>query len=278
MSFNLPYVDDVKMKEPKGIFCWLYENTEKSVCCFGAKHERGFTPQMKKIIDVYNEYQPDCIVVEAYKQKIKDKDLSDLAVELDESFPGNESLLGINLALKNNIPVYSCEPTDTEELKEMLKVYLPDELLAFYSFRGAGIVTKDISKKDNKNETEYELFYERYKSVLQVLNPEYNPDRENIFNIYKKWFGKELYQLSALEQNRYVWPTKNELEWQRSNDISKISSKTRNNIIIENLFNLLKTHKKVFVIYGKSHLPVWDDALKSVLGMEEHNIIFEQKD
>ncbi len=277
MKFNLPYVDDVKMKEPKGIFCWLYENTEKSVCCFGAKHERGFTPQMKKIIEVCNEYKPDCVIVEGYKQRIKDKDFSDLSVKLDESFQGNESLLGINLALKNNIPVYSCEPTDVEELKEMLNVYSPDELLAFYSFRGAGIVTTDISKKDNKNETEYDIFYERYRKALQTLKPEYTPDRENIFNIYKKWFGKELYQLSALEQNRYVWPTKNELDWKKSNDISKISSKTRNNIIIESLFNLLEKHKKIFVIYGKSHLLVWDDVLKDTFGLEMHEVIFEQQ-
>lgn len=278
MKFNLPDINVVKGKEPKGIFCWLYENKEKSVCCFGVHHERGFTSQMKKIIDVYKQYQPDCVIVEGYKQRIKDKDFSDLSVKLDESFEGNESLLGINLALQNNIPVYSCEPTDIEELKEMLDIYPPDELLAFYSFRGAGIVTTDISKKDNKDETEYDLFYERYKKVLQILNPEYNPDRENIFNIYKKWFGKELHELSSLEQNRYVWPTSNELKWQRSNDISKISSKTRNNIIIENLFNLLEKHKKVFIIYGKSHLPVWDDALKDFFQMEGHKIIFEQKD
>jgi hypothetical protein len=50
-NFNLPDIEIIKEKEPKGIFCWLYENDGKSICCFGAKHERGMTPQMKKIME-----------------------------------------------------------------------------------------------------------------------------------------------------------------------------------------------------------------------------------
>jgi hypothetical protein len=274
-NFNLPDIEIIKEKEPKGIFCWLYENDGKSICCFGAKHERGMTPQMKKIMEVCKEYKPDCIVVESYKQVIKDKDFSSFASSVSEDFQGNESLLGINLALRDNISVESCEPSDVEELKEMLDLYTPDELLAFYSFRGAGVVTTDLSKKTDKNETDYDIFYERYKNALQGLKPDYNPTKDIIFGIYKKWFGKDLHELAALEQNRYAWPATHELEWQRSNDISRSSNRVRNNFILNKLLELTETHKKIFLIYGKSHLPIWDEVLKDTLGIEEHKIIFE---
>jgi|SRR3989339_51047 len=276
-NFNLPDIEIIKEKEPRGIFCWLYENADKSICCFGANHERGMTPQMRKIIEVCREYKPDCIVVESYKQKIKDKDFSGFSNKVDDNFEGSESILGINLGLQNNIAVCSCEPTDTEELKEMMREYTPDELLAFYSLRGAGIVTTDLSKKNDRSTSSHNSFYESYKNTLETLIPGYSPTLENILNLYKQWFGKEIHELTALERSRYVWPCTHELIWQRSNDISRSSNIVRNNFILNSLLALSGTHKRIFIIYGKSHLPIWDDVLKHHFRMSEHKIVFEEE-
>lgn len=277
ISSKLLGTDEARELEPENIFCWQYGDDHKSIRCFGAHHEFGFGEQAKKIIKVFEEYEPDCLVVEAYKQKIKNKEpLDSLVANIDENFSGNESQLGINLALKNNSLLVSVEPDHIDEIKEMLKVYSIDELMAFYPFRSMHFYEHEQKAgRSNSFDDFYNKNYQRYLSELRDVVSEYNPEQSDIFEIYKKWFGKSLFDLTQDELYHYVWPVPHKLEWKRSNDMARTSGNIRDRVILKNLENLYRKYNKVFLIYGKSHIPRWEKALCDLYRVSIHEVVFE---
>jgi hypothetical protein len=272
--------DVAREKEPKQHFCWSWSNSEKKITCFGTRHEFGDGQMAKIIKNKIRETKPDLVVVEGARgaplndpEFIKESP-GNFGFDIDdENHKESESLVTVRAGWEVGADVLCPEPTDIEEFVGLIELSSRVEAAAFLTLRPL-YAYKKLSKDKLSQQEYYEQQLVRNNKALQSAGVEAVSSQE-ILDMYQQWFGKSIFELTEEEQYHFVWPVKSPAEWKRSNDLSRMSGDVRDKIIVNKLAEWSQKYSNIFVVYGKSHIPRWDDVLSEVYGASHVDVPLE---
>ena len=251
---------------------YVYElkKGDKELAYFGAEHSNDISnPQFERLQKKFEEIKPDIVFVEGIdwlderkdfaRTRIEETSIEDLTTGLGE--PG----YALKLAVDAGADFSSPEPKYQNEITALIeKGFSKDEVFTFYIYRQieqyyrSQITNKPIEEylKEYLDEIETKTKWEHFDYSLNHLeevgrqvwgekadihNPEYAPQR--------------------------ITPTPGEYGDDMQTVIMKVaqeSNQFRNAYMIEKIKEALKTHKKLFVVYGASHGVMQEKAIRKI--------------
>ena len=224
---------------------YIYTVKSKSggqVIVLGVRHINDTSnSQFDSIRNYWNTYEPSIALVEGklgfYFKWIHDP---------IEKF--GESGLTAQLAKKDNVDLYTWEPTREDEIKLLKTKYSAKKLAMFYSLRPFfGIPKKD--RKNNPKDKLQKLINERtdYDYLKGAIT-----SWEEIDSTWKQDFPDIDWKTFS---TGYGWPG-------YFHDIWNSSNLTRDEHMIQIILELIKESETIFVTMGASHAPRIEEALR----------------
>jgi hypothetical protein len=153
-----------------------------------------------------------------------------------------ESGLVSSLAKKDNISLYTWEPTRDDEIPILLKKHPADKIALFYSFRA---YFSNIKGKEKIN---------KEKELQSYLDD--RTDYKHIRGIYTSW--KELDSVWSNDYPNIKWRDYSTgIGWPKGylHDIWNNSNLARDEHLIQSVIELVEKGENVFVTVGASHAP-----------------------
>ncbi len=228
-----PYIYTVKSKN-KG-----------QVIVMGIEHTKDKTnAQFDSIRSYWNTNKPDFALVEG-RMGFFFKWLQDPITSYGESG------LTTHLAKKDNVDLYTWEPTRKDEIELLIKKHSAKELAMFYSLRPFfGIPIKE--RLDNPEDKLQKLINERtdYNYLKNTIT-----SWEDIDNIWQEDFPNIDWRTY---NSGYGWPGYFQDIWNSSN-------LARDEHMINIILEQIDKNKTVFVTMGSSHAPRIENTLKAAI-------------
>ena len=236
---SFPYV--IKLRAGKGAL--LY---------FGAQHKNDPKhPQNEQIQKLWKSFRPSIAFNEG-----GDPPTLKVAEEAISRF-GEAGLVRF-LATRDNIPVRSLEPNREQEVATLLKSYTPEQLKVFYALR------QIPAYRRGKNS---ETLDERVGFTLRWLSNV--PGLEGTPHTLAELGESSARLMQDLKDWREVPDSWFDPGYTRPpsylNEVSRASSRLRDEYMVDLLINEVKQGKRVFAVVGGSHVVMQERALRAVL-------------
>lgn len=247
---------------------YLYEvrKGRKSITFFGSPHtNRVSDPVFDEIKDAFTKANPDIVYVEgmlslaerAEQWKTKSKEISP-----EKAKHEGESIFTLKLAADNGVEFESPEPAFQVEIEALrAQGFSRKDIFLFNVYRmidqherKSGELSTEIIEKLIKEEAAY--FEKKGDWPAGEL-------RAIVANL------KDAFPLSEDFYYERVTPIPSEgRPWEVTNEISKASSLIRDRRIFDRLKEGLKTHNRLFIVYGSAHAVKLEPALRALLEQE----------
>jgi hypothetical protein len=251
---------------------YLYEirKGDTTLFYFGAAHSRNSENTMfSEIESQFDQFHPDLVLVEGIDdiQNRKEKNQKQIqtmtVAEIIDK--GGEAAFAVALAAKNNIEYDSPEPKDAAVYNFLLESGFSKEDIFAQSIL---LILPQYHRQDTKNgfETYVQNFIKTFKESTNWVDFEYT--YEQGMKIIEKILGKSLDVENEANPMVYVDP----IAWEDRKDtqtvINKISAAIglyRDRFMVGEIAKALKTHKKIFVVFGASHAVMQEPALRELM-------------
>ena len=259
MHHETPYIFDLKAGN-------------KELHYFGAPHVRDpKDPIFSEIKAAFDLANPDIVFVEGInvrgnKNILNEKIKNETSKELIDS--AGEAGFTLKLASDKGIEWQSPEPNDEELYKHLLKQgFSKDEIFV----RGVLLVLPQYNRQMNKETfKEYALpFIEQFKEATNWEGFDYS--YKHAIKLSEDILGGPVNLENEEEASDYIDPTPWEEKKEKQtvlNRVGEASSIFRDKYIVSSIAEALKTHKRLFVVYGASHAVMQEPALKELFEKE----------
>lgn len=238
VSHGYPYI--VELQIGKGALIY-----------FGVRHT--YDPkdaQIAQIEKLWKEFRPTA----AYNEGGNPTASSTIKETVSKS---GESGLVRFLAARDQIPVFSLEPSRADEAAMLLKTYSAEQVKVFYALRPVP------QYRNRKNDETIEAFMTRLLSNLSHISGlEGAPSSVAELDRSCLWLSPHLKDWRAVEQSWFD-PVASHAY---TNQISRLSSEFRDLHMVKLLVDEVKQGKRVFAVVGGSHVVMQERALKSLSG------------
>ena len=266
--YLLPVVVPVHNQERKPIGIMTYEEVAKTphsfpyvielragrgaLLYFGAQHKNDPKhPQNEQIQRLWKSFRPSIAFNEG-----GDPPTLKVAEEAISRF-GEPGLVRF-LAARDNVPVRSLEPDRGQEVATLLKSYTPEQLKVFYALR------QIPAYRRGKND---ETLDERVEFTLKLLSnvrglegvphtlAELGESSSRLMPNLKDWreVPDSWFDPGYIQPPSYL------------NEVSRASSRFRDEYMVNLLINEVKQGKRVFAVVGGSHVVMQERALRAAL-------------
>jgi hypothetical protein len=246
---------------------------DKELHYFGSRHSRN--PEDTLFLEIeqaFNESNPDVVFVEGisargdvekFNEKVKEASREEIIDHMGE--PG----FTLKLAVEKGVEWQSPEPSDKDLYNYLQEQgFSKEEIFAWDVFH---ILPQYNRQMDKQSFNEYvSRFIESFKRNTNWEGFDYS--YEHAMQLGEQILGRKIDVENEPNATDYIDP----IPWEEKRDnqtvlnrIGEASSLFRDRKIVSDLAEALKTHKKVFVVYGASHAAMQEPALKK---------LFESKD
>ncbi len=259
IKYEVPYVFEISLADKRLVY-------------FGASHSRNpEDPMFEQIETEFNTTRPDVVLVEGVHT------LEERLNQIKEWFPGKsreeiinqtgEPGYALSLALQNNVDVYSPEPALRDEISDLLqKGFSQEEIFAFY-FAGQVPHYQQMKTKPEFGE-HIKQFLNEFKSATSWESFEFTT--ENFSRLSERLWGVK-FNPDTTDYEDMIdpipWKEKKDVQGV-SNAISRESSYFRDTYMVQEIQKLMKTHKKMFVVFGASHAVMQEPAIRKLFDEE----------
>jgi len=247
------------------------EGGDKKITFFGAGHSWDpDNPMFEQLREKFAETKPDLVLVEGFNGLAARKQQAIEAAKKDteEKLIGDhgESGLGIKLAVENGIDFDSPEPELKDEYDFILEQGLSKDAVFAQQFFMMIPQWQQYADKGNfkefadrviekiKRETQWEGFDYSYEHAEKLAHQFWG---EGINTDDRKYYKEKT--------DPIPWPEKKPDEITDVNLVSRYSSLFRDRYIVGKIAEYLKTHDRIFIVYGASHAVMQEPALKKLM-------------
>ena len=250
------------------------ENT--NLMYFGAGH--SFSPEDAMFADIkqrFKDFDADIVLVEGMN------DLKDTKVELaqwlrehseeEAILEAGEPGFALKLAVDKNIDVMSPEPRFSDELESLEEQgFSRDEIFAYYFYR---MIPQWHRQEDKSDVREY--LASTVKALKQSTGWEdYDFSFDHAIEIGKKLWGEDM----SLEDENFFDDRVDPIPWEEKRDsqdavnlVARASSRYRDQYMVQQIGEVLKAHKRPFVVFGGSHAVMQEPAIRKLMEKSEPN-------
>ncbi|MDN5284438.1 MAG: hypothetical protein JWR38_712 [Mucilaginibacter sp.] len=243
---------------PSNPYILRFESSTKHIVFCGVNHvDKSDThnPMYAGIEKAFFEFKPDVCVNEG--GDVSNKVYASKEAALKKS--GEIGLIKI-LADSLKIKTVNGDMTDSLEFKELLKKYTPGEFLAY-------IVTErfmwGLSEQEAKDtvamKKNYAGFIQKY--IMKTGGVRLSPEQQTL-EFYKVNYQKLLNRPFSIPELEPTNPFDPKGKFQ---EIGRASKQIRDQSLLRTIDSLLKTHDKVFVVFGGWHLLTCEPGLKQII-------------
>jgi len=266
-SLVRPYSYERQRREPfRAPFYAYFRRGAKELYFVAAAHgtDPG-SPTFRLIRAISKKHPPDASVIEGVRA-----DLGVSPASLTEgyrktsgarSYKWGEAALTALLAADRGKDYLGSEPSDAELLKGLKDEGRGvDDLLGFYFLRQIPWMRRDGSLKSRKTRELFDEFMRGYPESLG-LKPEERPTYDRFLSWYRRTAGKD-FDPAAMEGEALA-PLEN------GDAIQKLSAAVdlvRNRFMVDVIARTLRSHDRVLVVFGASHLTSQREAIEAMLG------------
>ncbi len=249
--------------ESERTYVFKIEKGEKVLVYFGSAHTNDSEdPIFDEIKAQFDLLKPDMVYIEGWRSVndnkdkarafFKDQSLEDLKTE-------GESHFALKLAIDSGIDFESPEPNFSEEINSLLeKGFSKKDIFYFYLYRD---IDQYQRQNKNRNLDECKKYLEPYINRFRIDSGWESTE----IDLYVEEIFSEL-DIDSEEYNRQVDPIPWEGKTQTAiNEISRNSSNFRDKYIFERIKEGLKTHNRLFVVYGSAHAVKQEAALRALI-------------
>ncbi|GGB02168.1 hypothetical protein [Mucilaginibacter rubeus] len=247
---------------PANPYILRFKNDKKEIVFCGVNHlpDNNDTenPMFKGIKKAFFEFRPDVCVNEG-------GDVSKKVFASKKEAIQKDGEIGLTKTLADSLKIITVngDMTDSLEFKELLKRYTTSEFLAY-------IVTERFMWGQRLPVTDSAAFKANYAKFIQgyimktggvKLSP-----AEQTLDYFEAAYQKLLNRPFKLEELEPTNPFDPKGKFQ---EIGRASKEIRDQSLLRTIDNLLKTHNKVFVVFGGWHLLTCEPGLKQIINKSE---------
>ena len=257
-------------KEHSTPYVFSIERDGVDLLYYGSRHSKDpEDAQLEDIKERFDAFEPDLVLVESIpnlSQKIAGKiDGIRTVSPADSVREMGEPGFTLKLAIDNEIAVDSPEPSEQEEVHELLKQgFSKEDVFAYYFFRQ---LSQHHSKIEKEGVQEYfEGWIRIFKERIQWDNFEYS--LEHAQAIAKRIWGEEI----QFDNPEYYVDKVDPIPWEDTedeqtivNEIARQSNQFRDIHMIAQLAEYFQKYKRVFIVFGASHAVMQEPALRKLL-------------
>ncbi|OGZ58312.1 MAG: hypothetical protein A3B96_01800 [Candidatus Spechtbacteria bacterium RIFCSPHIGHO2_02_FULL_43_15b] len=239
---------------------------------FGSPHiSDPQNPLFTEIEAAFNKVNPDIVFVEGinvsgYKTKFNEKVKSATREEAIDRM--GESGFTLKLGVDKGIDWSSPEPTDEDLYKNLLaKGFSKDQIFAWDVF----LILPQYHRQTNKQGFKQYIqpFLESFKQATYWEGFDYSYER--VMQLGEQIFGEAVdveNDPNALDRiDPIPWDEKKEKQT-ILNRIGEASSLFRDRKIVSDIAETIKTHKRIFIVYGASHAVMQEPALRKLFALK----------
>lgn len=246
----------------KKTFAIEAEHGGRKLTFVGTRHaHRADSPVFEEIQERFDVAQPDIVYIEgAYginenKEKMREEFL-DLPLEQIKEY--GESIFTLYLALKAGTDFESPEPNPREEFPHLEKAgFSKEDILAYYVFRTANSYMRHNEAPTETGLRDYILKeMVRWRTRSGWSESEFTDTLESVLQ------GVNM----TTDYHAKMDPMPHEgIPREKSHDVAQSLSRFRQERILERIAAGLKTHKRLFVVYGSGHAVLLEPALRALV-------------
>ena len=241
---------------------------------FGARHSRSPEDGMfDDIEERFERFDADIVLVEGMgnlkerkeerAQRLRDHSREEVIDDMGESG------FALKLAAEKDIDFISPEPEFSDEIKALEEQgFSKDEIFAYYFYRILPQWHRQQDKPDIKEYLEPHI-----KGMAKDAGWEdYDFSFEHAVKIGEKIWGESL----QLEDKDYYHDRIDPIPWEDAKEsqgvvnlVSRASSRFRDQYMVGKIAEVLKTHKRPFIVFGGSHAVMQEPAIRKLMKKEE---------
>lgn len=216
----------------------------------------------------FKEANPDIVFVEGVnvrgdRDKFNERVKAATREEVIEHM--GESGFTLKLGVDKGVEWRSPEPTDEDLYEDLLaKGFSRDQIFAWDVFHILPQYNRLMKKEGFRNYVQG--FIDRFKQTTNWEGFDYSYERA--IQLGEQILGRPIDVENELEATDFIDP----IPWEEKKDkqtilnrIGEQSSLFRDRKIVSDIADALKTHKRVFVVYGASHAVMQEPALRKLL-------------
>jgi hypothetical protein len=237
----------------------------KTLYYFGASHTSNpDDPMFAKIEQEMDRFKPEKVYVEGFrrinsataeeKEKIKTEPMA-------KWIKDGEALYTAKLAIEKGIEVESPEP-GIEEMEHMKTLFKPEDIFSYYIFRVVYQYQNHYKQSKDFGLEHFKKYIQRY---IDSLKSNAGWDQETSSRLEAGFWNNlkiDDFDFYARQSDPIPW---NDNEQTIVNQVSRESSKFRDEYIVERIAEGLKKHDRVFIVYGSSHAKKQKAALEELI-------------
>ncbi len=244
---------------------------------FGTPHRRDpQDPLFAEIETAFNKANPDIVFVEGINvtgDKTKFNERVKTASREETIDHMGESGFTLKLAVKKGIDWHCPEPTDEDLYNDLLaQGFSKDQVFAWDVFHILPQYNRQMNKQGFKPYVEH--FIERFKQITNWEGFDYLYERA--IQLGEQLLGRPVDVENEPDAIDFIDPIPWEEKKEKQtilNRISEASSRSRDRKIVSDMVDALKTHKRIFVVYGASHAAMQEPALCKLYFMKKQKHI-----
>jgi len=247
---------------PANPYILRFKNEKKEIVFCGVNHLPDNNdienPMFKDIEKAFFEFKPDVCVNEG-------GDVSKTIFTSKKEAIQKDGEIGLTKALADSLKIKTVngDMTDSLEFRELLKRYTTGEFLAYivterFMWGQRPPITDSVAFKGN-----YAKFIGGY--IMKTGGVKLSRTEQTL-EFYKTNYQKLLNRPFKLEELEPTNPFDPKGKFQ---EIGRASKEIRDQSLLRTIDNLLKTHNKVFVVFGGWHLLTCQPGLKQIISKSD---------
>lgn len=251
-------------KKHDPVYVFNVEFGTKKVTYFGAEHSLDpENPMFSRIEEEFKKADPQIVFVEGmYFSSGKQGAIEKYKAADKESVIKNhgESVYAFKLAADAGIEVDSPESAYKDEINSLLeKRFSKEEIFCFYGYRQINGLHRLTDKyKFNEELTRYVSIFQRDSQWK-----DFNYSIEHLEKIGKSIWGETRGDIMANDKYRTTpVPPEDKKLFTIINRINQEVTHFRDCNVVRRIIDALKTHNRLFVIFGSSHAVMQEPALR----------------
>jgi hypothetical protein len=243
---------------PSNPYVLKFESSKKHIVFCGVNHvDKSDTknPMYTGIEKAFFDFKPDVCVNEG-------GDVSKRVYASKEAALRRNGEIGLTKVLADSLKIRTVngDMTDSLEFKELLKKYTPGEFLAYivterFMWGLSGQEANDtVAMKKN-----YVDFIQNY--IMKTGGVKLSSEQQTL-EFYKTNYQKLLNRPFSIQELEPTNPFDPKGKFQ---EIGRASKQIRDQSLLRTINSLLKTHNKVFIVFGGWHLLTCEPGLKQII-------------
>lgn len=256
------YRDHPFAKSEKRTYAFALEKGSKRLVFFGSSHVYDpKDPMFTEIRRLFEQEKPEIVYVEGWRaiNDHPDETRTEMAnTTSDEAARDGESHFTLKLAVDAGSNFESPEPQNRDEIEYLVtQGFSHEEIYNFYAYRQ---ISQFQQQQKGATPDQCKQYMARY---LDRFASDSSWNKEELGEYEKKLFAK-----LDLENKKYRHET-DPIPWEDNpqttlNELSRASSIFRDHYIFERIAEGLKTHDRIFIVYGSAHAVVQEPALRAL--------------